>query len=434
MTASSIDLAEAKRQAQHGDDDARATLASRTDLPPELLYFLARDRATTVRRAAAANPTLPDKASRLLAEDEEPEVRRAVASKLAQRWQPTANSLHRRTLIQLGRDDVLRVRHAIAEALKDSNEAPYELIADLARDTAALVAQPVLEFSPLLSEQDLVGLIAAGAGDDHLSAIARRRDLGTVVSDALVESGCVAAITHLLSNNRAQIREATIDRLIDGAAAVPSWQQALVNRDGLSYDATLRLAAVLADHLLSRLVARHEHDLRMSADLQAALGKRLQEFMLGPSGNRGDDRRLLEMRKTQLREQRDAGQLDDTAVLAALLSQDRHFVVAALSLLAGLPLTTVLGIASSQSGKTLCALAWKAGLHPTTAVELQRRLGRLPEVDILNPTVDGDYPLSVTTMDWQISLFDTEKPPPQDRQPTPSAGINLTGRAIGGNR
>lgn len=407
------DLAAAKDQAQHGDDSVRAALASRSDLPPELLYFLAQDRAVAVRCAAAANPNLPNKANRLLAEDEEPEVRRVIAGKLARRWGPTATALHRRTLVQLSRDDVLRVRHAIAEALKESSEAPYELIADLARDTAALVAQPVLEFSPLLSEQDLVGLIAAGAGDEHLAAIARRRDLGVTVSDALVESGCVTAITHLLSNNRAQIREATIDRLIDGAATVPSWQQALVDRDGLSHGATLRLAGVLADHLLARLMTRHEYDQRMSAHLREAVGKRLQEFLLGPSGNRGDDRRTLELRMKQLRVQRDAGQLDDTAILAALLSQDRHFVVAALSLLAKLPLATILSIASSQSGKALCALAWKAGLQPSTAVELQRRLGRLAEADIVMPTAGGDYPLSATTMAWQITLFETEKPRPR---------------------
>lgn len=403
------DLEQAKALARNGEVDVRRALAARSDLPPELLYFLAQDKDAGVRTAAAANPSLPHKADRLLSQDEASEVRAAVAGKLAGGWHTDARQHHRHMLFQLSRDDVLRVRHAIAETLKARTDAPYELIGALARDTAALVAQPVLEFSPMLSDQDLIAIIADGAGDDRLSAIARRRDLAMAVSDALVETGSVAAITNLLRNSRAQIREATIDRIIDRSSGVSSWQEALVDRDGLTRQATLRLAGVLADHLIGRLLDRHKADDQLSRNLHQAVSTRLERFMLAPSGNRGDDMMALQVRLAELRVQQDAGQLDETAVLAAMLSQDRSFVIAALALLAKLPLPVVLSIIHSQSAKPVCALAWKAGLLAATAVELQRRIARVAEVEIIRPGIDGGYPLSATTMDWQIELFHSEQ-------------------------
>ena len=50
---------EARDRAHSGDRDVRQSLAMREDVRPEILYYLANDRAPEVRRAIAANTATP---------------------------------------------------------------------------------------------------------------------------------------------------------------------------------------------------------------------------------------------------------------------------------------------------------------------------------------------------------------------------------------
>ncbi len=65
------------------------------------------------------------------------------------------------TLALLAHDQLPTVRHILAEALKSEADAPPELIRRLARDIEIIVAAPVLEFSPVLTDEDLMDIIRA---------------------------------------------------------------------------------------------------------------------------------------------------------------------------------------------------------------------------------------------------------------------------------
>lgn len=407
MTSLPGDYEEAKAVAHHGPVAERIRLAGRTDLPPELLYFLAQDSAVQVRAAAAANPRLPRRADRFLAEDPVAEVRQALAGKLAHARGAVLSGPSREMLARLAKDQLPRVRHAIAEALKARIDAPHELIAMLARDVEVLVSQPVLEFSPLLTDLDLVDIIRSGAAEGALTAIARRQHLVGEVTDALVDSGNVAAIGQLLRNNQAQIREDTIDRLIDRAPAEPTWQEALVDRRDLSRHATLRLATVIADHLLNRLAQHHAVNPDLTRELRGVVQRRLEEGTMTPFGQSGDDTDGLEARMAHVQALHANGQLDDASLLAAIASQDRGFVMCAVAVLTELSLPKVIEVLRSHNAKAVCALVWKAGLGAGVAAEVQQRVSKLSARDILYPTAAGGYPMSASSMEWQLELFTT---------------------------
>ena len=98
------------------------------------------------------------------------------------------------------------VRAVIAEELQAMPDAPRDLILRLARDAAMEVAAPVIRFSPLLTEDDLLALIEAPPVPETVTAVARRPDLSERLSDAVgrpVRNGAVAA---LLANDSASIR------------------------------------------------------------------------------------------------------------------------------------------------------------------------------------------------------------------------------------
>ena len=71
----SISYGEARELAAHDDVAVRAALARRSDVRPEILYYLADDPSEDVRRAIAENATTPAHAHPILARDASDDVR-----------------------------------------------------------------------------------------------------------------------------------------------------------------------------------------------------------------------------------------------------------------------------------------------------------------------------------------------------------------------
>ena len=76
-----MDYPEARRAAASEDRAVRLDLAKRTDLQPEVLYYLAEDEEAEVRRAVAENRSTPRQADAMLVDDVDDDVRiaRAIA-------------------------------------------------------------------------------------------------------------------------------------------------------------------------------------------------------------------------------------------------------------------------------------------------------------------------------------------------------------------
>ncbi|MGG2362298.1 DUF2336 domain-containing protein, partial [Salmonella enterica] len=82
----------------------------------------------------------------------------------------------------LARDQLPRIRAIVAEEIKQATNVPHGLVKRLAADLSSIVSTPVLEYSPLLSDDDLLEIIATGSAAERLSAIARRSNLSYNVS------------------------------------------------------------------------------------------------------------------------------------------------------------------------------------------------------------------------------------------------------------
>ncbi len=408
-----LNYEQAKDLASHQDAAVRAELAGRDDLKPEILYFLAEDASAEVRRKVAANAASPAQANLLLAGDGDDVVRADLAAKIA-RLAPglTAHEqdrLRRMTfeaVEMLARDQIPRVRQLLSEALKDLVGAPPEVIRHLARDAELAVAGPVLQYSPVLTDDDLVEIISLRPINGALSAISRRNGVASRVADAIAATDDVDAIAVLLGNHSAQIREETLDRLVDRAADIEAWHRPMVERPRLPGRAAGKLARFIAADLLQSLAKRNDLDPEAAEAVASVVKKRFDE-MEAPSGpakveaKRAADEAAALMRAKVMHA---AGQLDETAVDTALSSGDHAFVIAALSLLSELSVESVNKVVSTQSPKGMVAVSWKAGLSPTLAVHLQTRLLRLTASRILNPR-GGDFPLRPDEMEWQLEFF-----------------------------
>ncbi len=104
----------------------------------------------------------------------------------------------------------------LSNRLAAVDTAASDTVVRLSSSDDILVAGPVLEKSPALTDNDLVN-IAKTKGQGHLMAIAARQRVNDVVSDVLVERGNKTVLRKITGNNGAKISEDSFARLITEA-------------------------------------------------------------------------------------------------------------------------------------------------------------------------------------------------------------------------
>jgi len=401
------------------DVTIRRQLAARLDVPAEILYYLAGDQDRDVRLAVAGNPSAPVRANLLLTDDSDADVRAQLADKVAlgetspehhNQQSKRARSITLEVLDRLSRDRVALVRAAIAEGLKELPNIDPALINRLARDLEIIVAAPILEFSPILGEQDLLDIIRSSPIEGALSAISRRAYVDASVTDAIVASGDTKAITHLLYNSNAQLQEHTLDALIARSEDRPEWQQPLVHRPELVDYGVKRLAEILADHLLQRLLERADLPAQAMKEIGSVVNARLHAKLQEGGGalpnvySQQAENRFKPF-IAQARALYEIGRLNETTLMVSLLTDHVDELVAGLAVCSGQSVRVVLEIIASQSARAITALVWAAGLSARFAHEVQIKLGRVPANSSLPPRPDGSYAMPEVELRWQLEMF-----------------------------
>jgi uncharacterized protein (DUF2336 family) len=403
----------ATRLDERGPSEAsRVRAGANPSTPPEILSFLARDRAVTVRASVALNRSTPLQAAHVMARDEEDCVRALIAGKLgalaAGLGPNEQDALRRRTydaLVALAADEAARVRAALADVLKEMPDAPRELILSLARDTEEQVADPIIRLSPLLTEQDLIGLVSDPPASWTALAVARRPDLTAAVSDAMAATASAGAIQILLANRSAAIRETTLDALIARSVEHVDWHEPLVRRPALSPGSARKLSSIVATNLLEVLAARPD----LSPGVVAEIASRLSRHLVGKAASWMDSApRLPRPAPTPPVELLDIGKVSEAMLLRAVQRGDAGEVARLLATAADMPFSAVQRVVSLRSAKALVALVWKAGFSMRVAVPVQALLGRLAPGAVLGAGEGGTFPLSPEEMRWQIDSLQNE--------------------------
>lgn len=412
-----ITYEQARDLLDHPEVDVRRALAERADLEPEILFFLARDTDTVVRRSIAVNEAAPVKASLLLAADDDADVRSDLADRLgrvlpglaAEEHEKAWRTIHQ-VLILLARDQLPRVRRALSEALKSVPNAPHDVVFTLATDTEATVATPVLEFSPVLTDEDLQSVIQASPLTAQLVAISRRLNVGEEVSNAIVGTGNVDAITSLLQNRSAQIREETLDAIIDAAPRQVWWHEPLVHRPNLNAKAALRIAEFVAASLVQELARRSDLD----PDTILSLDKMVKEKLRKDDEKGGlsqDDPAdalapdALRMAARQIEALARAGKITTRAVMKMAGEGATPMVVAALAHLSDLPLAAVAEVVRTASAKGMLAVGWAGDFTAEEAAQLQLKVARVTPEAVVRPRAGGGFDATEAELEWQLDMF-----------------------------
>jgi len=397
---------EAKRLAKDGSAAERQELATHEDLEPELLYFLAEDRDPNVRVEIARNDGTPLQADKILAKDPASEVRTELAYKIG-RLIPTLTEEENTRLAEmtmavlqvLAKDELPEVRAIISNEIKSLSNVPKKVIKSLAQDIEAAVSAPILEYSPLLSEQELIQIIAGGIQGRALFAVARRKKNSEKVSEAIVKSEDKIAITELLKNETAKISEKTMEVIGMAAKNSSKMHGPLIERSNLSTNTIKRIATFVSAALVERLIERHH----LAEDLAHDIRQSTRERIL--AGDLSASDKEEEAPEDRAQKLFDAGELDESTIQKAVKTGDITLIPSAISLMADIEPEVVKKVLMGDSGKAVCALAWRAGLGMESAEMIERKVANVPARSLVSTPADGEYPLTPDDMEWYLAYF-----------------------------
>lgn len=155
--------------------------------------------------------------------------------------------LMREILRRLTRDVEMAIRIALAERLADDTTAPNDLILLLVDDSIE-VARPLILNSPLLTDEDMLRLIAQ-ASIGHQEAVAARPHIGEPVTDALARSEHESVLLALVRNATARISGITYETLVQKSHAFTRLQEPLAHRPDLPPALADRMCEWVSDAL-----------------------------------------------------------------------------------------------------------------------------------------------------------------------------------------
>ena len=150
------------------------------------------------------------------------------------------------------------IRKRLSEKLAETSWAPPALITLLALDEIE-IAEPIIAFSPVLGEADLIRILVEARLDHHV-AVARRPGLTAGVVDAILKAADPAVLTALVSNDAAELSESALNALVDHARRMVAMRSPLARHPRLSSELAVRLYWWVSDSLKAALAARFRLD------------------------------------------------------------------------------------------------------------------------------------------------------------------------------
>lgn len=154
-------------------------------------------------------------------------------------------------------DAEVELRKSLAEAIKDADNVPADLILELARDIQE-VSLPVLQFSEVLTDADLIEIVSSTDDISKQIAIAKRERVGESVSQALIETRNEAVVDNLLQNENAEVSASGYSQIVENFSHKEDIIGAVVQRDKLPVSVIEHLANAVSEALLKTLEERHK--------------------------------------------------------------------------------------------------------------------------------------------------------------------------------
>jgi uncharacterized protein (DUF2336 family) len=266
----------------------------------------------------------------------------------------------------------------LSRRLAPIQNAPTDVVRRLAEDDDIAVAEPVLTASRRLSESDLIE-IANTKTQAHLLAISARAQIGTALTDVLLQRGNPDVFRTLAENTGAQFSDRGFETLVRSA----EHDERLAEKIGVRLDVPLRLFRELLSRATEVVRAR----------LLEIAGPESRRHIQGVLSAIAEDAQHEARHQTEhdyvaaqahVAALKTTGQLSEGAILEFANKGQYTYIVAALSALCNAPLPLVDELLQSKHREAVLIACKAAELEwPTVRSILNCRAiaGRMSDLD-----------------------------------------------------
>ncbi|MDX1292500.1 MAG: DUF2336 domain-containing protein, partial [Hyphomonas sp.] len=223
-------------------------------------------------------------------------------------------------------DAAALVRRTLSVTLRNSPILPREIALKLAQDVEA-VAIPVLQDSPVFTEEDLIELVLSVTAAKQ-AAIANRESLSTTLTEVISEHGTVEAVRVLSANEGAEWTDSAYDHSLRRFGSDEGVQKGLISREYIPTHIAEKMVSLVSGQLFDLLVNRHELPAQLAIDLASASRERATIDLVEQAGRTHDLPRFVSQLHLN-------GRLTHSLIMRALCCGQMPFVEHALAELSG---------------------------------------------------------------------------------------------------
>lgn len=324
---------------------------------------------------------------KLLSKKMPTDIREGLARRVSEKYRNVTLSKKERSIAEeifrlLVRDAEVSVRQALSEHLKDDPTIPHDLALTMAKDVSS-VSVPVLQFSEVLTESDLIDIVHSAKELASQVAIAKRKDVTEGISKALVETEKKEVVGALVENKKAEISDNLLVKVVEEFSREESVIGGIVKRGNMSM--------VVAERVVTRVSASIRQSLAENYNLaphslENAVQNAREWATLGfmrPDA----DVDLEELTHLLYSEEK----LTSSIVVRALCIGNYNFFVAAMARRAGIPTLNAKKL-MADSGPLGFRALYKAAQMPPTVFEALKIVAQIARSETDNGQfVPHDY-------------------------------------------
>jgi uncharacterized protein (DUF2336 family) len=313
-----------------------------------------------------------------LTQEPSAQVRGLLASKIAMDFKARQFSAAEESIAIdifniLVKDAEIKIRKTLAEQLADCPYVPHDIIVKLANDEPE-VSLSILEFSSVLTEDDLIAIVQSTYEVVKLCAIARRQSISEDLSGSLLETSNTLVLQNLFKNRGAAVNERQLMKAWDRITSNHSLLETLVHRGNLPFSIAEKLFLAVSEELKDTLRTQYK---LFSPRINRAVDDAREWELLGltPTQNNSDpaDEDLVEDLVYELAAK---GRLTHSLLMRALCVGNLKVFEAGIATLANVPRVNARILLLESSGLGLKAI-YKAAKMPDGFYEAVRVLLRI---------------------------------------------------------
>jgi len=272
----------------------------------------------------------------------------------------------------LAHDISLRIRINISEKFCKSESIPYDVVKKLANDIEDLVAVPVVQFSSLLTEDDLLEIIKKDT-DGRQRAVARRDNLSDKLVGEIISHGSEYTIESLIDSNGTDLSEENSRLIINKFGNNEGIIGELISINKMKPEAVHDILSMVSEDLRKQIIFKYNIpksvvDSIVTSSTESVSHGLVKAQIIPNVSTTSLDSIIAKLHKEN--------QLHINLIIKVLSSGNTNFLILSLAQLASIPTKNVIALIEEEGNAGIAKLFEKGSLPKTlsTATKILYRI------------------------------------------------------------